>query len=349
MKILKTKIIIFIIVIIIFPYFIDIFVIGNKNIKINSSNESLFMFLASYTGSILSLIGISWQVFRNEKINKKEKYKGLLNYIEYILEENIKLFNKNSISKEKYLLYSYGIKNWYHNFKIFLKEFSDTYFEDNYSAIFNLEFYKILMSVKDKIKEHNKKVVSLVKLFNNKLNLIKNIKNSIQNLYEIEKNSYLKDYIKIFELLDLVSFSLYLKIKNGNSSYLAEKISKILENFKYEYPISNYIEKVNKIISDDIGKKENTEKEIRELVNFIILVRDNAFFKIASHKDLQNRLEAEILEFDKYINFENSLLEINLEVKELEDLILKVKEEKGKYEKIKLINIFSYRKYSNLL
>ena len=78
MKILKTKIIIFIIVIIIFPYFIDIFVIGNKSIKINSSNESLFMFLASYTGSILSLIGISWQVFRNEKINKKEKYKGLL-------------------------------------------------------------------------------------------------------------------------------------------------------------------------------------------------------------------------------------------------------------------------------
>ena len=230
-----------------------------------------------------------------------------------------------------------------------MKEFSDTYFEDNYSAIFNLEFYKILMSVKDKIKEHNKKVASLVKLFNNKLNLIKNIKNSIQNLYEIEKNSYLKDYIKIFELLDLVSFSLYLKIKNGNSSYLAEKISKILENFKYEYPISNYIEKVNKIISDDIGKKENTEKEIRELVNFIILVRDNAFFKIASHKDLQNRLEAEILEFDKYINFENSLLEINLEVKELEDLILKVKEEKGKYEKIKLINIFSYGKYSNLL
>ena len=228
------------------------------------------MFLASYTGSILSLIGISWQVFRNEKINKKEKYKGLLNYIEYILEENIRLFNKNSISKEKYLLYSYGIKNWYHNFKIFLKEFSDTYFEDNYSAIFNLEFYKILMSVKDKIKEHNKKVASLVKLFNNKLNLIKNIKNSIQNLYEIEKNSYLKDYIKIFELLDLVSFSLYLKIKNGNSSYLTEKISKILENFKYEYPISNYIEKVNKIISDDIGKKENTEKEIRELVNFII-------------------------------------------------------------------------------
>ena len=181
------------------------------------------------------------------------------------------------------------------------------------------------------------------------LDIIKNIKNSIQNLYEIEKNSYLKDYIKIFELLDLVSFSLYLKIKNGNSSYLAEKISKILENFKYEYPISNYIEKVNKIISDDIGKKENTEKEIRELVNFIILVRDNAFFKIASHKDLQNRLEAEILEFDKYINFENSLLEINLEVKELEDLILKVKEEKGKYEKIKLINIFSYGKYSNLL
>ena len=151
-----------------------------------------------------------------------------------------------------------------------MKEFSDTYFEDNYSAIFNLEFYKILMSVKDKIKEHNKKVASLVKLFNNKLNLIKNIKNSIQNLYEIEKNSYLKDYIKIFELLDLVSFSLYLKIKNGNSSYLTEKISKILENFKYEYPISNYIEKVNKIISDDIGKKENTEKEIRELVNFII-------------------------------------------------------------------------------
>lgn len=158
-----------------------------------------------------------------------------------------------------------------------MKEFSDTYFEDNYSAIFNLEFYKILMSVKDKIKEHNKKVASLVKLFNNKLNLIKNIKNSIQNLYEIEKNSYLKDYIKIFELLDLVSFSLYLKIKNGNFSYLAEKISKILENFKYEYPISNYIEKVNKIISDDIGKKKNTEKEIRELVNFIILVRDNAF------------------------------------------------------------------------
>ena len=63
-----------------------------------------------------------------------------------------------------------------------------------------------------------------MKLFNNKLNLIKNIKNSIQNLYEIEKNSYLKDYIKIFELLDLVSFSLYLKIMNGNSSYLAEKI-----------------------------------------------------------------------------------------------------------------------------
>lgn len=57
-----------------------------------------------------------------------------------------------------------------------MKEFSDTYFEDNYSAIFNLEFYKILMSVKDKIKEHNKKVASLVKLFNNKLNLIKNIK-----------------------------------------------------------------------------------------------------------------------------------------------------------------------------
>ena len=59
MKILKTKIIIFIIVIIIFPYFIDIFVIGNKSIKINSSNESLFspeckLFTVSYNTGISS-------------------------------------------------------------------------------------------------------------------------------------------------------------------------------------------------------------------------------------------------------------------------------------------------------
>ena len=44
----------------------------------------------------------------------------------------------------------------------------------------------------------------------------------------------------------------------------------------------------------------------KKLENQLILLY-NAFFKIASHKDLQNRLEAEILEFDKYINFENSL------------------------------------------
>lgn len=86
------------------PYLIDFFVIGNENVKINVKNSDFFLFLGSYLGALITILGtlLISKIERNlkedkefyEKVEKTRKINLLfLNtvYLEYSnLEEILK-------------------------------------------------------------------------------------------------------------------------------------------------------------------------------------------------------------------------------------------------------------------
>jgi len=73
---------------------------------------------------VITLIGVRWQVIREEKRQEKDKCLGILENLKYTLDRNLEINNDNGI----YYLFSYIIEDWWvSNYK---KEFYLTFSEN---------------------------------------------------------------------------------------------------------------------------------------------------------------------------------------------------------------------------
>ena len=58
---------------------------------------------------VITLIGVRWQVIKEEKRQEKDMSLGILENLKYILDRNLEINNDNEI----YYLFSYTIEDWW--------------------------------------------------------------------------------------------------------------------------------------------------------------------------------------------------------------------------------------------
>ena len=217
---------------------------------------------------VITLIGVRWQVIREEKRQEKDKCLGILENLKYTLDRNLEINNDNGI----YYLFSYIIEDWWvSNYKKeFYLTFNENIFKNDYKDLIKFKFYKEIYEMRVKLQNIEKNYNFLSINLNKKNLLFNNLFKEIKNKYEENINSeniMLKNYfewLNIFsEFLYNLSLSLFILIRSGDCSYFKGKVIEKLEEIKKYYG-SSYFKEVNK---DEIDKVFNNKKsDIKEKV-----------------------------------------------------------------------------------
>ena len=217
---------------------------------------------------VITLIGVRWQVIREEKRQEKDKCLGILENLKYTLDRNLEINNDNEI----YYLFSYTIEDWWvSNYKKeFYLTFNENIFKNDYKDLIKFKFYKEIYEIRVKLQNIEKNYNFLSINLNKKNLLFNNLFKEIKNKYEENINSeniMLKNYfewLNIFsEFLYNLSLPLFILIRSGDCSYFKGKVIEKLEEIKKYYG-SSYFKEVNK---DEIDKVFNNKKsDIKEML-----------------------------------------------------------------------------------
>ncbi|WP_339125783.1 hypothetical protein [Fusobacterium nucleatum] len=103
---------------------------------------------------IITLIGVRWQVIREEKKQEKDKCLGILENLKYTLDRNLEINNDNGI----YYLFSYTIEDWWvSNYKKeFYLTFNENIFKNDYKDLIKFKFYKEIYEMRVKLQNIEK-------------------------------------------------------------------------------------------------------------------------------------------------------------------------------------------------
>ena len=118
---------------------------------------------------IITLIGVRWQVIREEKRQEKDKCLGILENLKYTLDRNLEINNDNGI----YYLFSYTIEDWWvSNYKKeFYLTFNENIFKNDYKDLIKFKFYKEIYEMRVKL-QNIEKNYNFLSINLNKKNLL---------------------------------------------------------------------------------------------------------------------------------------------------------------------------------
>lgn len=262
---------------------------------------------------IITLIGVRWQVIREEKRQEKDKCLGILENLKYTLDRNLEINNDNGI----YYLFSYTIEDWwFSNYKKKNYEiFNENIFNNDYKNLVKFHFYKEIYEMRVKLQNIEKNCNFLSINLNKKNLLFNNLFKEIKNKYEENinsKNIKLKDYfecLNIFsEFLYNLSLPLFNLINFEDCSYFKDKVIEKLEAIK-KYWGSSYFKEIDK---NKIDKIFNTEKsDVKEkVVKLVELINYTAIRLIQEIKssNFRTKIETNIDELYSYVVSEQDLI-----------------------------------------
>lgn len=279
---------------------------------------------------VITLIGVRWQVIREEKKQEKDKCLGILENLKYTLNRNLEIINNNEV----YYLFSYTIENWWlSNYKKeFYITFNENIFNDDYKDLVKFQFYKEIYEMRLKLqnikKNYNFLNTNLNKknlLFNNLLKEIKNKHEECVNSEDIILKFFFEGLYILSEFLYNLSLPLFNLIKFKDCSYFKDKVIENLEKMKKHYS-SGYFKNVNK---DEIDKifntgKTDTKEEVIKLVELINYTTIRLIQEIKS-SNFRSKIEMNVDELYFYADSEQELISdleyVNNKTKSLKEKI----------------------------
>ncbi|WP_074016691.1 hypothetical protein [Fusobacterium massiliense] len=188
------------------PYLIDFFVIGNENVKINVKNSDFFLFLGSYLGALITILGtlLISKTERNLKEKKESEQKEEKNRKINLLFLNTVYLEYSNL--EEILKNLYNIQNFSSGSRradtIFLRkiilELGEDFIDIANKIVFDIE------------QEYNNKEILEINMRNDKVAISKKydaISNLVKKMEEFDKNerveksmsNYWNYYGKIFK------------------------------------------------------------------------------------------------------------------------------------------------------
>lgn len=262
---------------------------------------------------VITLIGVRWQVIREEKRQEKDKCLGILENLKYTLDRNLEINNDNGI----YYLFSYTIEDWwFSNYKKKNYEiFNENIFNNDYKNLVKFPFYKEIYRMRVKLENIEKNYNFLSINLNKKNLLFNNLLKEIKNKYEENINSeniklkYYFECLNIFsEFLYNLSLPLFNLINFEDCSYFKDKVIEKLEAIK-KYWGSSYFKEIDK---NKIDKIFNTEKsDVKEkVVKLVELINYTAIRLIQEIKssNFRTKIETNIDELYSYVVSEQDLI-----------------------------------------
>ena len=262
---------------------------------------------------VITLIGVRWQVIREEKKQEKDKCLGILENLKYTLDRNLEINNDNGI----YYLFSYTIEDWwFSNYKKKNYEiFNENIFNNDYKNLVKFPFYKEIYRMRVKLENIEKNYNFLSINLNKKNLLFNNLLKEIKNKYEENINSeniklkYYFECLNIFsEFLYNLSLPLFNLINFEDCSYFKDKVIEKLEAIK-KYWGSSYFKEIDK---NKIDKIFNTEKsDVKEkVVKLVELINYTAIRLIQEIKssNFRTKIETNIDELYSYVVSEQDLI-----------------------------------------
>ena len=287
---------------------------------------------------VVTLIGVRWQVIREEKRQEKDKCLGILENLKYILDRNLEINNDNKI----YYLFSYTIEDWWisnynkKNYEIF----NENIFDNDYKNLIKFPFYKEVYEMRLKLQNIKKNYDFLSINLNKKNLLFDNLLKEIKNKYKENINDddtiqklFLKGLYIVSEFLYNLSLSLFNLIRFKDCSYFKDKVVEDLEKIKKHYGFS-YFEEIDKNKIEKIfnTKKSDTKEKVVKLVELINYTAIRLIQEVKS-SNFRTKIETNIDELYSYTVSEQDLINdlkyINNETKNLKGKIEdKIKEYK---------------------
>lgn len=182
-------------VFLVIPYLIDFFVIGNENVKINVKNSDFFLFLGSYLGALITILGTL-----------------LISKIERNLKEDKEFYEKVEKTRKINLLFLNTVYLEYSNLEEILKNLSNIpNFRSGSRRADTVFLRKIILELgEDFIDTANKIVFDIEQEYNNKEileNIMRNDKVAIYKKYQAISNLVKK--MEEFDKNDKIEKSIY--------------------------------------------------------------------------------------------------------------------------------------------
>ena len=167
------------------PYLIDFFVIGNENVKINVKNSDFFLFLGSYLGALITILGTL-----------------LISKIERNLKEDKEFYEKVEKTRKINLLFLNTVYLEYSNLEEILKNLSNIpNFRSGSRRADTVFLRKIILELgEDFIDTANKIVFDIEQEYNNKEILENNMRNDKVAIYK--KYQAISNLVKKMEEFD---------------------------------------------------------------------------------------------------------------------------------------------------
>ena len=278
---------------------------------------------------VITLIGVRWQVIREEKKQEKDKCLGILENLKYTLDRNLEISKDNGI----YYLFSFTIEDWWiFNYIKNYEIFNENIFNNDYKNLVKFQFYKEIYEMKVKLQNIEKSYNSLSINLNKKNLLFNNLFKEIKNKYEENINSKKEELKKYFEWLNIFSEFLYnlsLPLFNlihfQDCSYFKDNVVGKLRKIK-EYYGSSYFKEVDENKIDKIFNSEKNDTK-EKIVKLVELINDTAIRLIQEIKSshFSAEIEVNVDKFYSYVYFEryllNNLRQIDIEMKDLREKI----------------------------
>ena len=278
---------------------------------------------------VITLIGVRWQVIREEKKQEKDKCLGILENLKYTLDRNLEISKDNGI----YYLFSFTIEDWWiFNYIKNYEIFNENIFNNDYKNLVKFQFYKEIYEMKVKLQNIEKSYNSLSINLNKKNLLFNNLFKEIKNKYEENINSKKEELKKYFEWLNIFSEFLYnlsLPLFNlihfQDCSYFKDNVVGKLRKIK-EYYGSSYFKEVDENKIDKIFNSEKNDTK-EKIVKLVKLINDTAIRLIQEIKSshFSTEIEVNVDKFYPYVYFEryllNNLRQIDIEMKDLREKI----------------------------
>ena len=278
---------------------------------------------------VITLIGVRWQVIREEKRQEKDKCLGILENLKYTLDRNLEISKDNGI----YYLFSFTIEDWWiFNYIKNYEIFNENIFNNDYKNLVKFQFYKEIYEMKVKLQNIEKSYNSLSINLNKKNLLFNNLFKEIKNKYEENINSKKEELKKYFEWLNIfseflynLSLPLFNLIRFQDCSYFKDNVVGKLRKIK-EYYGSSYFKEVDENKIDKIFNSEKNDTK-EKIVKLVELINDTAIRLIQEIKSshFSTEIEVNVDKFCSYIYFEryllNNLIQIDIEMKDLREKI----------------------------
>ena len=207
---------------IVFPLILDWGVIGNS-FPSNIDNNSWVCFWGSYSGAVVALCGLYWQIKNEERKKEKNKKIGILKALKYFFKRSLKNDIERSLKNDEKPWFIFELfKYEENNFKIKkierkIYEIPQILITEGYKVIFELrnELGDFIISLNERIikfneifkylfseKETFNKILNLVKeKCEKRIQLLKELKNFDENTSE-EGSQKIAEIKKILDLMN---------------------------------------------------------------------------------------------------------------------------------------------------